>query len=77
VLGFRPVEERREKGVWSPFTLAFSDSFAAQKIDLLVVHGSKITRELMQLLARDADVMKRGKIMTQLVPEEPSPREPE
>jgi hypothetical protein len=47
LLGFRPTEERGEKGVWSPFTLTFSDYFAAQKIDLLAALGLKINQELM------------------------------
>lgn len=66
LLGFWPTEERGEKGVWSPFTLTFSDCFAAQKIDLLVVIGPKINQELMKLLAQDADVVKQGRVMTQL-----------
>lgn len=67
LLGVRPVEQRAALGVWSPFVLEFSDCFAARKITLLEELGSSINRELTELLMQNPDVVKRGRIMTQLV----------
>lgn len=62
----RPVSRPGEERLMSSFTLGFSDSFAHQKIGILVDLGPSITRELVSLLAQAPDVSKRGRVMARL-----------
>ena len=63
LLSPRPVAQPGEERIMSPFYLGFSDSFAQQKVSILVDLGPNITSELMSLLAQDRDVSKRGRVM--------------
>lgn len=67
LLGFRPVEQRAEFGIWSPFTLTFSDQYAARKLSLLIDISSKVTDELSGLLSQNPDAAKQGKVMTRII----------
>ena len=67
LLGFRPVEQRAEFGIWSPFTLTFSDQYAARKLSLLIDISSKVTDELSGLLSQNPDAAKQGKVMTWII----------
>jgi hypothetical protein len=66
LLAMRPVARRGEERVASPFTLGFSDYFAARKVALLMELGASITRELASLLAQGPDIPKRGRVMARL-----------
>jgi hypothetical protein len=66
LLGFRSPGERRDKGILSPFCLTFSDHFANKMMELLLEIGPKIILEL-DLLTRDLSIMRKGRLMAQLV----------
>jgi hypothetical protein len=61
-----PVSRPGEERIVAPFILGFSDSFAQQKIGMLVDLGPSITGELRSLLAQGPDVPKRGQVMAWL-----------
>jgi hypothetical protein len=67
VLGPRPVEELGERSIMSPFTLSFSTAYAALKINLLTTIGPRIVRELRGLLEQDANIVRQGRVMAELV----------
>ncbi len=66
LLGFRPTEEIPEKGVFGPFILDFSNDFAKGMVDLMVNIGSKINRELHELISHGENVVRKGKLMVQI-----------
>jgi hypothetical protein len=67
LLGHRPVEEWGKRSMMSPFTLSFSDEYAALKMNLLTTIGPRIVQELRGLLEQDANIVRQGRIMAKLV----------
>jgi hypothetical protein len=66
LLGFRSPGECRDKGLWSPFCLTFSDYFANEMAELLLEIGPKIIHEL-DRLTHDLSIVRKGRLMVELV----------
>jgi hypothetical protein len=66
LLGLRSPGECRDKGIWSPFSLIFSDYFANEMTGLLLEIGPKIIREL-DRLTYDLSIVRKGRLMVEIV----------
>lgn len=63
LLGFRPLHEREEKGVWTPFDLTISNSFAKQMLSILIVIAAQTMDEFEKLASEGAVPMRKGRLM--------------
>jgi hypothetical protein len=67
LLGPRPLEDRTTKGVFGPFNLDFSISFAKRMVHELTRIGPLINSELEELISSNDDIIRRGRLMGKVV----------